>query len=634
MPEAIRILAAAVFTAAVSVCAGLLLSRRLALKLCRGEELAVSFVAGSALLSWLVFSLAVLRCARPVVFLIAGAAIVAGALWRVRPAGNPLPDYPRTWKALFAAVFAVFTAIYLLHALAPECSPEGAAHHLALVGRYARDHGFLALPGSLPNGMHMLFLFGFVLGGHSAAALVHLGFLLALPFLMLAYARRAGLAKAGVFGALFTFVSPVAGADGASAHTHVAMATAVFTVFLLLRLWFRERRIELLAPIGLVALFAATATIGNSASGTAAPSLLEIPLEATILGGTLGGFIGPLYLMAPFAILALRVREGRILLLATVLAGAACPFDAGVRSLIPALPFLSLAMGVAFASTRVAAPALIVGHALLSLPNVAGWYCDAGAWRIESTWLRAALRLRPEESFLAARLPAYPMIRRLDGLVPEGRAVFSMSAVPAAYTSREILIDNRLSEALRIAVSPELRPTRHWRFAVPSQRLRAVRVRNDGAIPIHELRAFAGGREVARQTGWRLSGRPPAPDVQQAFDNSPVTFWAGKRLEVEFGHPVSLDAVVLESPPRPARFTVEALPESGAWTAARAAGYDDVPRPRGMRRSAIRELKARNIDYLLAPDSEPAGKDLAERPSLWGAAELARAGGFRLYRLR
>jgi hypothetical protein len=81
-----------------------------------------------------------------------------------------------------------------------------------LVARYARDHGLSRLPnnllGGFPQGLEMLYWFAYSVGRHPAAALVHCAYLLALPLLILAYARRAGFIGVGVFGALLTFASP------------------------------------------------------------------------------------------------------------------------------------------------------------------------------------------------------------------------------------------------------------------------------------------------------------------------------------------------------------------------------------------------------------------------------------------
>ena len=44
--------------------------------------------------------------------------------------------------------------------------------------------------------------------------------------------------------------------------------------------------------------------------------LSEIPVEATLRGERLTGLLGPVFLLLPFALLALKRRDGRRLLLA------------------------------------------------------------------------------------------------------------------------------------------------------------------------------------------------------------------------------------------------------------------------------------------------------------------------------
>jgi hypothetical protein len=736
MWQALCILIAAVFTVTAAVAAGKLLLWRLAVKLYRGEELLLAFVLGSGCLSLLVFLLAACGFAGRGVFECCGAILIGFFVWegRKRAPGEPLPDYARFWKIVFLAGFAGFAVLYGLYAMAPEHSPEGSGRYLALVARYASGHGFARVTTGLragaPQGLEMLFLFAFALGRHSAAALVHFAFLLALPLLMLAYARRMGFAKAGVLGALFTFASPIVGVDGSSAVTDVALAAILFALFHLLQIWDLKRGTALLVPIGLLAgwagavscaglvgvpfalgflgwklirarqpaLRALMVVMGCAVLMTAPwlvrngmvtgnpvspfcnrwfpnPSVtaslerdyprqtqtygdirnkLEIPLETAILGGTLGGLTGPLFLLAPVALLALRRRAGRQLLLAGAVFGVTYPLDIGTRFLIPCLPYISLGMGLAFFETRVLGLLLLAAHLFLSYPRVVATYCNPGAWRVETVQLRAALRLRPEEDFLASRLPAYAITRRLDQLVPPGGRIFTVRPVPAAYTSREVLVSGRgelnreLWEALRVALTPDRRPTRRRFFRFPGQRLRAIRIAvtaaGESEWTIHELRLFHEGRELPRAPGWRLRARPNPSHVQAAFDNSPVTFWrsgqdrnAGMSVEVDLGGYAELDTASIESSPDQGsiQLRLQGLTETGAWRDLPArAEYIDTVRPAGLRRAAIREFKAHGVHYILTTDSDFHARDFVEKPGLWGISEVARSGDFRLYQLR
>src|SRR5207237_9356327 len=73
----------------------------------------------------------------------------------------------------------------------------------------------------------------------------------------------------------------------------------------------------------------------------------EIPLEVTVRGGALCGFLGPIFLLSPLALLALRLPQGRTLLLAALVFLIPYTANIGTRFLIPALPFVTLAMGLA-----------------------------------------------------------------------------------------------------------------------------------------------------------------------------------------------------------------------------------------------------------------------------------------------
>jgi hypothetical protein len=166
--------------------------------------------------------------------------------------------------------------------------------------------------------------------------------------------------------------------------------------------------------------------------------------------------------------------------------------------------------------------------------------------------------------------------------------------------------------------------------------VRAIRVSAPAPWSVHELRLFDGGREIARSPQWRLRARPDTQDVQLAFDNNPVTLWTGEYIEANFGSPVTIDSVLLESPPTQVgvNLLVEILDESGAWLPIPdLPEQTDVLRPPGLRSLATRELRARGIGYVAADGSTPLGRDLFEKRQLWGIEEIANEGSLHLYRL-
>jgi hypothetical protein len=254
------ILFGAAFTVAVAWAFGRILFRRLEIQLFRFEHDLLAALSGAALLSLIVFLLCTIDAARTVLFLLMGIAAL-GLNWWFGAAGKGprLPSIPSFWKLLFGVIFAFYAIVYLSNSLAPEFSPDGQTYHLGLVYRYFREHGFHRLTtnmySAMPFGAEMLYLFAFAFGRHSAAATVHCGYLLALPLLMLSYARRIGKPRAGVCAALIAALSPVVGIDGVSAYNDVALGVTAFSMFYLLEIWRDEQKDSLLIPIGLLAGF-------------------------------------------------------------------------------------------------------------------------------------------------------------------------------------------------------------------------------------------------------------------------------------------------------------------------------------------------------------------------------------------
>src|SRR5207244_7375293 len=125
------------------------------------------------------------------------------------------------------------------------------------------------------------------------------------------------------------------------------------------------------------------------------------PLEVTMRGCALCGLLGPMFLLAPLGLLAVRFAEGRKLLLAAALFLLPYSANIGTRFLIPALPFVALSMGLAVSGSNLAAVMMAVTHAIFSWPLVIGLYSQPDAWRLlDKIPLRQALRLESEDSFV------------------------------------------------------------------------------------------------------------------------------------------------------------------------------------------------------------------------------------------
>lgn len=731
MTPAISVLFGALLAIATSWALGTILLRRLRLPLYRFEEPWLAFVLGAACLSAVVFLLAAVHLAYKGVFLAVGALTITGSLILHRPIGGSFSPLPQFWKWMFIAVFGIFTMLYFFNAMAPEMSPDGMTYHLGEVAKYYRAHGFVRITtnlyGNLSQGIELLFLFAFAYGKHSAAALVHFAFLIAVTFLILCYGRRIGRPAAGVAGALFFYASPVVGEDGAVAYNDVAIAAILFTLFYLLQIWDQDRNSRWLIPIGVLAGFSFAAKytaflavpyavgfvvwrLWRSRKLVLRPALIvtsfalvfilpwliknalwvdnpvspfanrlfpnpyvhvsfeegyitgertyglksfsEIPLQVTMKGDVLNGFFGPLFLLAPLALLSLRVRAGRRLLFAALLFALPYTANIGTRFLIPSAPFLCLALALVFSRVDWLLLAVVCAHAISCWPLIARLYCAPSAWRLAEIPVKAALRIEPEPEFLSHHTPQYNEARMIDQVLPPGARVFSFSQAAESYTSREVLVSYQAAsnEVMRdmflTALFKDFQPQRILMFHFPDRELRAVRVvqtasARDAIWGVAEMRVFENGSELPRDPGWKLRAHPNPWDVQLAFDNDPVTRWRswqtagpGMFVEVDFGHPQRLNMVVVESSDegQQTRIKLEGQDPQGRWTTVLEQPMETIRHDRmDLRRLATMELKARGIRYVMAGKEDVGSAEFQLYPPLWGMKLAGRSGDTRLY---
>ena len=603
MKQLIYILFGWGLTAIVSWCSGKILLRRLPVRLSRQEEGVFAFLTGSACLSLAIFLMAALHLVYRGVFLGLSVLVIAAAarmhIWK-RPCDR-LPPAPAWLMTLFIGTWLLFGSIYFIHALAPEVSPDGMAYHLDFVARYAREHGFPAITNnfyaSLPEGLEMLFLFAFVWGRHSSAALVHCTYLLLLPWLILNYGRRIGLPVVGAAGGLLIYLAPVAGIDGASAYNDVALATVTFAVFALLEIWRERRETTILVPVGLLAGFAfaikytgflatpyaaaiiayalwrsrkpvlrPVLTMSLCAAGLILPTLAKnwivvrnpvspffnrlflnpyvhvlfeegwrrslrsrVPIwelvhKITIDGLDTAGMLGPVFLLAPLSLLALRHAPGRRLLLAAAVFLLPYPMNVDTRLLLPAATFLApgIAMGLGGGTGLFL---VVVLHAVIAIPARIGTRAHATNWHVGKipvrialgsaavitllvavhgylswpshidrygprSWhvgkkipLRAALRLQSEDEYLLSYMgPDFQMIPIIERATPPGSRIFCMSAPPSAYCARELLpwyysaFNSRLLDVLWAGFDSSSQPLRILTLRFETRSLRGLRL--------------------------------------------------------------------------------------------------------------------------------------------------------------
>ena len=380
-------------------------------------------------------------------------------------------------------------------------------------------------------------------------------------------------------------------------------------------------------------------------------SYSQIPLQVTLRGDLTTGLIGPLFLLTPLALLALRFRPGRQLLLAGLIFGLPYLTNVGTRFLIPAIPFVSLALALALAGIEWLVLVLVAFHAISCWPASVQLYCAPGAWRFIRASPKAGLRIEPEDQYLS-RQPAYVAARMIERVVPKGGKVFTFSQPGTAYTSHDLLVGYQgafnevLQDILWTPMFRDFQPARILTFQFSPHDFRKVRVVQTASVPdaqwsVSELRVFSDGRELPRDPQWRLTAHPNPWDVQLAFDNSAVTRWRswqpprpGMYIEIDFARNQRIDSVVVESSgdASACKIKLEGSNEDGRWsTIAEAPKESNRPARMSLRRSAAAELKARGVRYLLITDDNIGANDFRSYPKLWGLACVAQQGTARLY---
>ncbi len=382
-------------------------------------------------------------------------------------------------------------------------------------------------------------------------------------------------------------------------------------------------------------------------------NLWTLPLEVTMSGETTGGLVGPIFLAAPLALLALRFRNGRRLLVPCALVLATYLGNVGTRFLIPSLPFIALAMALALEAAAPLLILLIAVHAAASWPAYLQRYTTA--WALQGIPYKAALRIIPEERYLNDHFE-YRWARLIENHVPPGARVLIRTSVASAYTSRDVLVgyegafNEEMEDLLNVGWDPAAQPRKQWTYSFPERRVRRLRLVETGTtnIPevqwdVHELRFFDRGLELPRLPEWRLQARPNPWGVQLAFDNSAATRWRswetlhpGMGIEVDFDReqPVDQVRVELSDLDWTVRMRVEAMEPSGLWTPLPAREeLRQKPYDGSVRRAVGYELHARGVDYVLLKDTDFGAKEVAGDPAGWGMTRLVYDSGASLYRV-
>lgn len=391
-------------------------------------------------------------------------------------------------------------------------------------------------------------------------------------------------------------------------------------------------------------------------------SLVGDALELTVRGVRLQGLLGPVFLLAPLALLAWRQPLSKPLLAAAALFAVPWFSNAGARFLIPSLLFVSLAMGLSLYcipekwAAALAMPILLL-HAASSWPWLLPKWHEGGVWQLYGVPWKYALRLAPEYEYLSAHVPHFLTSQILSKNARPGDRVFSFEPIPEAYAPVEIMVafqgalNEQLQRVIAATADLDLMPIRRQRLAWKSQPLRGLRIvqtqsHESSEWVLSEVRLFHQATERIPQPTWRIRAPAYPWTAARAFDGNPATAWfswqilhPGLKIEVEFPGAIDLDAAGLIYPwgQHYVGFEYFGLSDAG-WLPLEVSAQPDLrPIPATiLRTQAHRELAANRVKFLVTNTAGPfaqIGRTIESNPLAWGLDEIGQDGPLRIYRV-
>ncbi|WP_162179931.1 ArnT family glycosyltransferase [Bryobacter aggregatus] len=554
------------------------------------ENFFLRFVCGSALLSPILFAIALLGLATQTVFLILGIGIIL-ASW-------PAWERPQFRLSPWLLVALPFFVYFGVNAMAPEVSPDGTNYHNALLARFDAAHRFLpfreSLYAALPQGAEILYLMAFSFGAHSAAALVHFGFLILIPLGFAAYGARLGHPQAGALAGILFAVTPVVAKTGVSAYVDVALATTLLGMLLVIEIYLASKDTRHLVFAALLAGFAYNIKMtGGAAIGilllillfytqarwrncliasavfvaTIAPWLIK---NAIVYGNPFAPFANSIFPNPYFTVdrmtgYAQALRHFNevswdqipktLLFDGFRLSGLLGPFylilplaylawrkPESRRLLLAASVFLAvypLNTGARFLIPALPFfllnlthfPKILMAagavHLVLSWPSVIPYYANPYAWRIYEYPLQHALRHRPEADFLRAHMSDYDPGLLLQAQVPAGELVFTEPSIQRAYHLRDALVPYESAKGTRA----------DFALAVPFSEAFAPTWRHRFQLSesVTDFTITQTATQEKSDDNWSITSMSPAGtatathgnwDTAQAFDQNPATRWS------------------------------------------------------------------------------------------------------------
>jgi hypothetical protein len=330
--------------------------------------------------------------------------------------------------------------------------------------------------------------------------------------------------------------------------------------------------------------------------------------------------------------------------------------NTGTRFLIPALAFASLAMFAVL--PRGLAWVAVVVQMALAWPGVVELWTQAGAWRLRGVPWRAALRVEPEPAYLHRVVPEYRVAEMVRANTRRGDRILDLETGAAwAYFEATPLVPwqsaaaDRAAACLRVGAVADA--TAFWEGTVrwSRQPLLAVRARlvDEGAPGpwrVQELAVLDSGKTLRPRDSWEAEARPNSWEAPLAFDGNLVSHWQtwrpaspGMFVGLHFPKPLDLEGarVVLFQPQQGTVVAVDGLTVEGTmWKTLAEVPWGSMPWL-NHRRTAMRAVQREGFRYILTRSSDEGlgqiGRDLVDRPTDWGLAQIGAAEGVFLLRI-
>lgn len=377
-------------------------------------------------------------------------------------------------------------------------------------------------------------------------------------------------------------------------------------------------------------------------------------LDLALQGHSSLGLLGPLWLLAPLALLGWRRPAGRVMLCAGVLLAAPWSMNTAARFLIPALPFLALAMMMYI--PRRLAWGIVAAHAILSWPAIVGLYAHPYVWRLKGLPVSAALRITPEPEYLRRTLAEYTVAEEIKRSTPPDARILDLHGTAAVYTERDMRLFYQSAQAescfdaLRTAHYQHLQPLHDLRGIWAEAPFIALRFRQeaDGLSnwSIAEMAFYRGDYRLRPSARWWLEAWPNPWEAGFALDSNPTTYWAtweaarpGMFLEVRFDRPQWLTGAAITGSriEQKSRVAIYGQSPDGAWRLLSGALSAQVRQDSELRKHSTRALKRAGYSHIVAPLGEDGnsalGRDLLRQADAWGVELVARSGDIGLFRI-